>query len=95
MHNLVVMMHEEYMMRGVNYVRIDKKKARVKFNIGHTIYLIQDMMRLVNAWQNPCPISIEESGEKDFDKLVNSFQYYNCDSERGRGVKYFIKEADL
>lgn len=88
-------MYEEYMMRGVNYVRIDKKKARIKFNTGNTIYLIQDMMRLDNAWQSPCPISIKESYEKDFDKLVNDFRYYNCDSERGHGVKYFIKEVDL
>lgn len=43
------MMHEEYTMHGVNYVRIDKKKARIKFNTGNTIYLIQDMMRLDNA----------------------------------------------
>lgn len=43
------MMHEEYNNGGVNYVRIDKKKARIKFNTGNTIYLIQDMMRLDNA----------------------------------------------
>ena len=89
------MMNEEYNNGGVNYVRIDKKKARIKFNAGNTIYLIQDMMRLDNAWQSPCPIDIEESGEKDFDKLINAFRYYNCDSERGHGVKYFIKEVDL
>lgn len=89
------MMHEEYQKHGVNYVRIDKKKARIKFNAGCTIYLIQDMMRLDNAWQSPCPINMEKSSEKDFDKLVNAFQYYNCDSERGRGVKYFIKEVNL
>lgn len=91
------MMHEEYTMHGVNYVRIDKKKARIKFNSGKFIWLIQDMMRLDNAWQSPYSIYIneEERSEKDFDKLVNAFQHYNCDSERGRGVKYFIKEEDL
>ena len=90
-------MHEEYTMHGVNYVRIDKKKARIKFNSGKFIWLIQDMMRLDNAWQSPYSIYIneEERSEKDFDKLVNAFQHYNCDSERGRGVKYFIKEEDL
>lgn len=30
-----------------------------------------------------------------FDNHVNDFMYYNCDYERGRGVKYFIKEEDL
>lgn len=49
-------MNEEYQEKGVNYIRINKRKARIKFNEGKTIYLIQDMMRLPNAWQMPCPI---------------------------------------
>lgn len=43
------MMHEEYQEKGVTYIRINKTKARVKYNEGKTIYLIQDMMRLPNG----------------------------------------------
>ena len=45
-------MHEEYQEKGVTYIRINKTKARVKYNEGKTIYLIQDMMRLPNVWKS-------------------------------------------
>lgn len=91
------MMNEEYQEKGVNYIRINKRKARIKFNEGKTIYLIQDMMCLPNAWQMPCPINNTKLSSigRDFDSHVNDFRYYNCDSERGRGVKYFINQEDL
>lgn len=81
-------MHEEYMMRGVNYVRIDKRKARIKYNEGKTIYLIQDGIRLRIAWCNYSPINKFESS--DFDNVVSHFMYDNGK----RGIKYFIKQED-
>lgn len=91
------MQQEEYVRQGVKCVRIDKRKARIKFNEGKTIFLIPDMMRLENAWQSPHPISnngLQTIGAS-FDNLVDCFMYCNCDFERGRGVKYFIAENDL
>ena len=26
-----------------------------------------------------------------FDKLVNAFEYYNCDNERGRYAAYYVE----
>ena len=74
------MMHEEYQEKGVTYIRINKTKARVKYNEGKTIYLIQDMMRLPNAWKKPCPIHKDglSSIGREFDDHVKDFQYYNC-----------------
>lgn len=91
------MQKEDYTEKGIRYVRIDKRKARIKFAEGTTILLIQDNMRLGNAWQGLCPISNEMYSAigNSFDNHVNDFMYYNCDSERGRGVKYFINEEDL
>lgn len=92
------MQYEEYKENGVKYVRVDKRKARIKYNDGKQVFLIQDMMRLPNEWQMPCPISNNNNGsvmESDFDKRVRGFQYYNCDNECGRGVKYFVKQEDL
>ena len=88
------MQQEEYKKNGVRYVRIDKRKARIKFNDGRQIFLIQDLMRLDNAWQSPCPIQ-KSLKIFDFDKIVNDFQHYNCNTEQGRGVKYFINEEEL
>lgn len=43
------MQQEDYTEKGIRYVRINKRKARLKFAEGKTIYLIQDNMRLGNA----------------------------------------------
>lgn len=82
------MMHEEYNNDGVNYVRIDKRKARIKYNEGKVICLVQDGLRLGSAWVNLCPIS--KVKQLDFDNVVNHFRNHN----NGCGVKYFIKQED-
>lgn len=87
------MQKEEYVvLNGKKFVRVNEAKARIKYNEGKTIYLIQDRMRLDIAWQSPCPV--DNKGEREFDAIVNEFKYYNCDSECGRGVKYFIADAE-
>ena len=87
------MQQEEYIRGTKRFVRVNKTKARQKYNEGKTIYLIQDMMRLDNAWQHPCPI--DNKGGKDFDAVVDEFKYYKCDSERGREAKYFIDATEV
>lgn len=85
------MQKETYVRDGKTFSRIDKRKARIKYNEGKTIYLIPDKMRWDNVWQQPC--SIDNKSEVDFDTRVNEFSYYNCDAERGRGVKYFVEDV--
>ena len=87
------MQQESYNYKGEHHVRVNKTKARKMYNQGKQVYLIQDMMRLDNAWQSPCPI--DNKNGRDFDGIVNEFRFYNCDSERGQGVKYFVKQSDL
>lgn len=43
------MQKEEYIRNGKKFVRVNKIKARIKYDEGKTVYLIQDMMRLDNA----------------------------------------------
>lgn len=89
------MQKEEYNYNGKRFVRVNKIKARRVYDAGNTVYLIPDMMRLVNAWQSPCPISKKDNGgDREFDARVNEFSYFNCDKERGRGVKYFVSQSD-
>lgn len=90
------MQKEDYTYNGKRFIRVNKIKARKIYGDGNTVYLIPDMMRLDNAWQSPCPISKKDNGgDREFDTWVNEFQYYNCDNERGRGVKYFVKQSAL
>ena len=72
-------------------------KARKLFDEGHTIYLHPSKMRFDNMWQSPIPISKETwkqgaaLGIDPFDNARNHFRVYNCDSERGKGIHYFIQ----
>ena len=69
--------------------------ASYKDENGKQIWLIPDMMRLDNAWQSPCPISIKDNGgDREFDARVNEFVYYNCDRVKGNGAKYFVRQSD-
>lgn len=87
------MQQEEYSKQGIRYVRINKRKARIKFNEGKTIYLIPDMMRLEDAWKLSCPMWNEKNST--FDNRVDGFKYHNGLYNRVCGVKYFIAENDL
>lgn len=90
------MQKEDYIRNGERFVRVNKIKARKIYGDGNTVYLIPDKMRLDNAWQSPCPISKKDNGgDREFDTRVNEFQYYNCDNERGRVVKYFVEQSVL
>lgn len=31
--------------------------------------------------------------EENFEKLVNEFRYYNCNTEMGRGINFYIEEV--
>lgn len=93
---VTAMMNEEYIRNHERFVRVNKRVARRMYDKGKRVFLIPDMMRLNNAWQSPCPISKEDNGgDRSFDARVNEYRYYNCDNERGRGVKYFVSQEDL
>lgn len=90
------MQQEEYIDKGVKYVRINKRRARIKFGEGKAICLIPDRMRLGNAWNSFCSISKSQTTDSDreFDNYVNHYMYYNCGVKSGCTVKYFIKQED-
>jgi len=80
--------------------KITKADAQKRFYKGETIYLNPSKMRIDNAWTSPCPINrtlvTEIMGRKvkelvEFDKAVNEFSYYNCNSETGKVVHYYTK----
>ena len=73
-----------------NVAIINKAKARNLYNQGVEIFLQSKNMSFDNAWQSA--YSIKKSNEADtFNAIVNSFTYYNCDSERGKTPKYYTR----
>ena len=82
--------------------QINKTTAKNLFNNGETIFFHPSNMRLNNFWQNPQGIKIDETeplfklsdGYKkiyQFDNVLNSFEYYNCCSERGKYANFFAQ----
>lgn len=66
-------------------IKIRKNVARKLFNEGTEIYLCPCNMRVDTA------IKVKKTDSRnDFDKLVNEFAYYNCNSERGRYTSYYV-----
>ena len=72
--------------------RIDKRVAEKMFNNGITIYLHSSNMMFDNVWQSPCPINNYQGQDRTFNQICNEYRYYNCDAERGRRIKFYIKE---
>ena len=72
--------------------KVDKRKAERVFNGFGTVYLLPSKMRTDNMWMSPMPISLD--WELTFVGAVNAFRYYNCNSELGKGVAFYLKEEE-
>lgn len=68
------------------YTRINRRTARKLYDNGMTIYLLPSKAAIGSIWICPLPIS----GQSDFDKKVNAYQYYNCNKEVGKRVHYYV-----
>lgn len=71
------------------FKRINKTVARRLYNEGKIIYLHPCKVHPNSAWMPPTPF-IKVTDQTEFGKLVNAFEYYNCDNERGRYCAYYI-----
>lgn len=74
-------------------IRINKATARKLFSEGKEIWLTACNMRpeygiLLNSGY------YNDLG-RDFDKIVNAFQYYNCNNECGRYPAYYVEGESL
>ena len=91
------------MKNRINFIKVDKKSARRMFNCGLTIHLLPCNFRgdvlQEDSFFGHCKISLldnkEESSIKLFDNLVNSFTYYNCNSETGTYPHFYVTEEDF
>lgn len=85
-----------------DYLRITKSQARKRYMNGGTIYLLPCRMNPDNHAQAPMLVRLHrygnETGRPDFsdqnsfDTVVNAFEYYNCDKERGYYTAFYSKK---
>ena len=68
-------------------IRINKVKARKCYNEGKSFTIVACKMRpkfgiiFRPTWKEQF---------RDFDAMVNNFEYYNCNNETGRYAAYYI-----
>ena len=76
------------------YTRIRKDVARRLFKEGRMIYLTPSnvMASDSNLWIKP--YAINNRSERDFDDIVNSFEFYNCCYELGYYTNFWITEEE-
>ena len=71
------------------FKRVNKTAARHLFNDGKTVRFCACKINPTNLYELYADIS-DIDGE--FDKLVNSFEYYNCNRETGYYTAFYIHE---
>lgn len=83
----------------MSYRKVTKPQAKKMFYQGVELYLlpckVNEIALLSNSeyWVKPCVIQLKEDEEKEeqFEKWVNEFEYYNCNSQLGYYAHYYVK----
>lgn len=71
--------------------RVNKKTARNIFNNGGTIRICANKINPTNDFYNLfMDINQDFVLEKNFDKLINQYEYYNCNSECGYYTAFYV-----
>lgn len=81
---------ERFNHNGKELVRVNKQKANRLFNEGKGIYILPCKANPSSIWISP--MFFEKSAENnDFLSIVNSFEYYNCNSQLGKYSAFFVE----
>ena len=88
----------------VEYKRVNKPTARKMYNSGYSIQLLPCKVNSFMVFDKnykgfiiPVLISSETSShsENKFDRTVNDFEYYNCNSQMGYYAHYYVSNEDF
>lgn len=82
----------------MNYKKVTKPIARKYYDNGKEVYLLPCKVNAhivfdssYNGFIQPYVIS-KHGSDGSFDKVVNEFEYYNCNSKMGYYAHYYIKQ---
>lgn len=90
------MRKESLNMSGHWFKRVSLIEARKNFEAGNDVLLLPVNVRPDNAWTQPFCVckDFDSCDGYTFSDIVNTYAYYNCNSELGRTVKYFISDVE-
>jgi len=93
----------------MNCKRVSKPIARKMFNDGYKVRLLpckvndvcaRDGVSQGHFWVSYFEVSLDTIEERDyglynkFDRMVNNYEYHNCNAELGYYAHYFVDEND-
>lgn len=67
--------------------QVQKRTAKKLFDSGETIYVQNSNFRPFGPWSQR--IEITNKNGETFESIVNSFEYYNCNSETGYYATFY------
>ena len=70
--------------------KIRKNTARKLFNDGQELIIIPCKCAPGGAWLTGFRICKNDLENADFDRLINEFEYYNCNAEMGKYTAFYI-----
>lgn len=85
-------MKKEYQFIDGYYVtRRTKKVAEKDYNVGYTVYIVPVNMPFHSMWTAPSRIQKDyfDCEHRTFDSICNEIEYYQCNHETGRYLKYY------
>lgn len=80
------------------FKKVNKTQARKLYNKNVNIYIVPCKVfpNYSSIWIKPIKLNKEEYLEKyyeiDFDKIINNFEFYNCNKDLGKYTSYYIYE---
>tara|TARA_R110000796_G_scaffold99512_1_gene207635 strand:+ start:240 stop:500 length:261 start_codon:yes stop_codon:yes gene_type:complete len=81
---------QDIKIENIAVKQVNVAKAKEAYDAKKRVWMHPCKLRLNNAWQNP--FSFQKQIDLDFYILVDEATIYNCDSERGQYLNYFIQK---
>lgn len=69
--------------------KVDKQRARKEYNAGNNVFLLPSKAVPGSIWIQPFKIN-KNTLQRDFETVLNEYAYYNCSTETGKRVTYYL-----
>lgn len=76
--------------------QVQKRTAKKLFERGVNVYFQSSNYRPLGIWQSLCLVTNKGYNEEEkFETICNEYEYYNCCSERGNYINFYVNIKDV
>lgn len=86
------MRNESYKVFGKTWNRVTKRAAEKAYNAGKQVWLAPVLANLNSPWW--CTVLVDNTDGAGFNRVLNGFEYYNCNTETGTYAKFFVESEN-